>query len=198
MTVIMKWKAKCLLIAESLYGFSAGLFGPVYAIFVERIGGDLLTAGWAWSAFAIATGVTLYIMGRLEDRIKKDEWAVLVGFALISLGFLGYIFISKPWHLFAVQILLGFAWAFGTPALDAIYSKNLDHGKIDSQWGMFEASEKIVEGIAAFIGAIIAVALGFKVLFTIMFGISLISIIILSTLISENKLKLNRKVYKKQ
>ncbi len=179
----MKWKAKYLLISESLYEFAAGLFGPIYAIFVEKIGGDILTAGWAWALFAIVSGITLYLVGRFEDKLRKDEWVIVIGFSLASLGILGYLFVSKPWHLFIVQAVLGFGWAFGTPALDAIYSKNVEKQKMDSQWGLWEASIRIVEGISALIGGVIAFAFGFKVLFLTMFLISLTAIGIASTLV---------------
>ncbi|MBI4150661.1 MFS transporter [Candidatus Woesearchaeota archaeon] len=185
----MKWKARYLLVAESLYEFAAGLFGPIYAIFVAQIGGDILTAGWAWALFAIVTGVTLYVMGLLGDRIKRDEWMVIIGFTLASFGFLGYLFVSAPWHLFVVQAILGFGWAFGTPAIDTIYSKNLDRGKTDSQWGLWEASIRIVEGVSAFIGGIIAFLFGFRILFLIMFGISVVAIFIVSSLMRAKKRK---------
>ena len=182
----MKWKAKYLLISESIYEFAAGLFGPIYAVFVANIGGDLLTAGWAWSLFAITSGITLYIMGKLEDKIKRDNIIILIGFILASIGFLGYIFISEPWHLFLVQIILGFGWAFGTPAMDAVYSKNLEKKKMDSGWGTWESSMRIMEGISAFIGAIIAFTFGFKILFLIMFILSLIPIYITFNFIIKN------------
>ncbi len=183
----MKWKAKYLLISESLYEFAAGLFGPIYAVFVEKIGGDILTAGWAWALFAITSGITLYAMGKLEDKIKKDELIVFIGFILASIGFLGYIFISEPWHLFLVQVILGFGWAFGTPAIDTLYSKNLERRNMDSEWGTWEASMRIVQGISAFVGAIIAFTFGFKILFLIMFILSIIPVYIVSSFIIKTK-----------
>ena len=43
----MKRKLKILLMASALLMLAGGLFGPIYAVFVEQIGGDLLTAGGA-------------------------------------------------------------------------------------------------------------------------------------------------------
>ncbi|MBI2110150.1 MFS transporter [Candidatus Woesearchaeota archaeon] len=165
------------------------MFGPIYAIFVEQIGGNILTAGWAWALYAISIGITVLIMGKVEDRIKKDELFVVLGFGLASFGFLGYLFISEPWHLFIVQTYLGVAWALGTPAFDSLYSKNLDHKKTDTEWADYEASVKITEGIAAFIGAGIAAAFGFKLLFMIMFAIAFIAwLIILNILRKRSKI----------
>ena len=117
-------------------------------------------------------------MGKLEDKFKKDHLVVVLGFFLASLGFLGYLFVTKPWHLFIVQAILGFGWAFGTPALDSVYSKNLAKTKMDSGWGTMESSVRIVEGISAFLGAIIASVFGFKILFIIMFLFSFIAFLI--------------------
>ncbi|QQG38722.1 MAG: MFS transporter [Candidatus Woesearchaeota archaeon] len=186
----MKWKAKYILIASVFYNLAAGLFGPLYAIFVENIGGNILTAGWAWALYTITMGVTLYFMGKLEDKVKKDEIFVVLGFGLISLGMLGYLFIEQPMHLFIVQALLGFGWAFGTPAFDSLYSKNLDKKKVASEWGAYESSVRIVEGIAAFLGAIIASAFGFRALFTVMFILSLIALFIIFNLLNLKKVKL--------
>ena len=50
----MQRKLKILLFASALFMLAGGLFGPIYAVFVEEIGGDLLTAGGAYAAFSIA------------------------------------------------------------------------------------------------------------------------------------------------
>lgn len=192
----MNWIARCLLISESFYEFGVGLLGPIYAIFVENIGGDLLTAGWAWATFSIVCGITLYSMGKFEDKLKKDKWIAVFGFILTSLGILGYSFVSSPWQLFLVQILLGFGWAFGTPAIDSLYAKNIDVKKMDSQWGAWEASMRIMQGFSAIIGAAIAYTFGFKVLFLVMFGFSLVSVFVVARLVWNEKRNLKRRKLK--
>ena len=42
---------KILLIASSLWYFGEGLFGPLFAIYAEKIGGDLLDITWAWAFY---------------------------------------------------------------------------------------------------------------------------------------------------
>ena len=49
----MNKNLKLLLLTASLFLFAGGLFGPIYAVFVEDIGGDLLTAGAAFGTFSI-------------------------------------------------------------------------------------------------------------------------------------------------
>ena len=58
---------KILLISDFFAALGVGMIGPIYAIFVEEIGGDILDASWAYFAFMTASGVALYIMGLIEN-----------------------------------------------------------------------------------------------------------------------------------
>jgi len=174
----MNKKLKILLSSYSMFILASGLLGPIYAVFVENIGGDLITAGSAYGLFSIVTGLMILFISRWEDRIKHQEKLILVGFCLSAIGFLGYLFIQLPWHLFVVQIVLGMAAAIRDPAYDSIYSKNLDKGKFASEWGMWEAMYYILTALAAITGGIMAKFYGFRMLFIIMFALSIIGIFI--------------------
>lgn len=174
----MKNTLKILLWSSVFLNLSAGLFGPIYAVFVEQIGGDLLTAGGAYASFSIALGVLVYFLGKWEDKIKHQENLIIWGRLLTVIGTAGYLLIKAPIHLFAVQITLGIAQALTIPAFDSLYSKNLQKGRFASQWGSWEAMTSIVIGIAAIVGGLIAKEFGFKPLFIIMTIIALIALII--------------------
>ena len=174
----MRNTLKILLWSSVFINLSAGLFGPIYAIFVEQIGGDLLTAGGAYAGFSIALGVLVYFLGKWEDKIKHQENLVIWGRFLTLIATGGYLLIKAPWHLFIVQITLGIAQALTTPAFDSLYSKNLQKGKFASQWGSWEALTSVTIGIAAILGGLIAEEFGFKTLFVIMTLIALIALII--------------------
>ncbi len=174
----MRNTLKILLWSSVFINLSAGLFGPIYAVFVEQIGGNLLTAGGAYAGYSIAFGVLVYFLGKWEDKIKHQENLIILGRFLTLIGTAGYLLIQTPIHLFAVQITLGIAQAFTAPAFGSLYSKNLQKGKFASQWGSWEAMTSIVIGIAAILGGLIAKEFGFKLLFIIMTAIALISLII--------------------
>ena len=91
----MKNQIKILLTAEALINLAGGLFGPIYAIFVEEIGGDILAAGGAYSAYLFAAGILIYLLGRWEDRIKHKEKMIIFGYAITCLGFIGYFFVQS-------------------------------------------------------------------------------------------------------
>jgi len=170
----MKKKLKILLAADSYLLLGTGMMIPVYAIFVERIGGDILDASWAWAIFSAVSGILMIIIGKWEDRNKHYERMLFFGFLLRSFAFFGYFFVSNTFQLFGTQILLGISMAMSGPAYDAMYSKNLDHGKFASEWGAWEAMNMIVAAVAAIIGGLIVTYFSFKALFIIMFIIGLI------------------------
>ncbi len=183
----MRKKLKILLFASALLMLAGGLFGPIYAVFVEQIGGDLLTAGGAYAAFAIASGVLIFFLSRWEDHVKHQEKLIVAGYFLSTIGFLGYLFIKTPLHLFIVQIILGFGEAVSSPAFDGLYSKNLQKGKFASEWGMWESLFYITTGVAAIAGGFLAQEFGFKVLFAVMFVFSLLGLISSLFLLKKKK-----------
>jgi MFS family permease len=182
----MKRELKLLLVVSALFTLAAELFGPIYAVFVEQIGGDLLTAGGAYAAFAIATGVLIFFIGKWEDRVMHLEKLVVVSYLLNVVGFIGYLMIRNPIDLFIVQIVFGIATAVNTPAFDGLYSKLLDKGKYASEWGMWESQYYIIGAIAAASGGFLAQMYGFKFLFTVMLIVSILGFLA-STLLLRRK-----------
>ena len=177
---------KILLWASAMSLLAGGLFAPIYAIFVEQIGGNLVIAGTSYGIFSIAAGVLMFFISKWEDRVKHQERLIILGYLLSCIGYVGYFFIKEPWHLFVVQVIFGIGTAITSPAYDGIYSKNLDKGKFVSEWGFWESMRWIVTAVAASIGGYLASLYGFRFLFAVMFIISLIGFFI-TTLLVKNK-----------
>jgi len=183
----MRKELKILLFASALFTISGGLLGPIYAVFVEQIGGDLLTAGGSYSAFAISMGAIIFFISRWEDHVKHQEKMVIIGLTLSSLGFFGYLLVQSPIHLFIIQAILGIGGAVWIPASDSIYSKNLDKGKFASEWGLWDSIYWISMGLSASIGGFLANIYGFRFLFAVMFFVSLAGLITSVFLIYKKK-----------
>lgn len=169
----MKKALKILLYTDGIVLLAAAMMGPIYAVFSEKIGGDLLTASTTWAVFSLAAGVTIFFIGRFEDRIKEKELALVWGYLVMAFGFLGYIFVKNPASLFIIQIILGFGRALYTPAYDALYCKHLTVKKEASSWGTWEAVNFFTAAIGAFFGGLIVNFFGFDVLFVLMFILTL-------------------------
>ena len=178
----MHKQLKLFLAANSFFLLAAGMLGPIYALFVKEIGGGVLVAGSSWAIFMIVSGLGIFIMGGIQDNIKKDKLVIIIGYALESLGFLGYFFVSNVIHLFMVQLLLGISMVIQTPVFDSFYTKYLEKGRFASQWSAWEGMYFTITGVAALIGAFLVKIFGFKVLFLIMFFLSLIGLIVASQL----------------
>jgi MFS family permease len=168
---------RILLITNGLVLLAGAMLGPIYALFIENIGGDLLDASLTGGFFALAAGITTLIAGKFADKNKRDELIVAFGYAVMGLGFLLYIFVNSIWFLFGVQILIGFAEAFYSPAFDALYSKHITKKKAGREWGAWESINYFSIAIGAAIGGLIASNFGFTSIFAIMSALCFISAI---------------------
>lgn len=166
---------KILLATNGLIMFAGAMLGPIYAIFVERIGGDLLDASLTGGFFALAAGLTSLISGKYADKIRENEMIIVYGYLLIGISFFMFIFVSSIYMLFVLQVIIGFAEAMYSPAFDAIYSKNLKKRNEGKGWGAWESLNYFTAAGGAFIGGLIASYFGFDVLFVAMSVLTIVS-----------------------
>jgi MFS family permease len=170
---------RILILGEACFMFAAGLFGPIYAIFVTDIGGDLLDAGWAWALFMLTAGALLYVLSRWENKYKHYEQLVIGGYTAQAIAVFCYIFVQNSWQLMVVQVVLGIGEAFTVPAYDALFTKSIKHGEEAKTWGDWETMKYIVTAISAIIGGAIATVFGFRGLFLFMFAMSILGLLVL-------------------
>jgi len=159
---------KILLATNSMILFAAAMIGPIYALFVQKIGGDLLDASFAGGLFALAAGITVLVFGKFSDKIKENELIVVVGYLIMAIGFMLYIFVNSVIFLLIVQVIIGFGEAIYAPAFDALYSKHLDGNKTGTQWGAWESMNYFTMAVSAVLGGFLVTKIGFNVLFVIM------------------------------
>jgi len=184
----MKRLLKILLAADFFVALAAGMIAPLYAIFVENIGGDILDASGAWATFAIVSGILMYVIGKWEDGHKHYASLLTAGFFLQSLAFLGYFFVANPLHLFLVQALLGVSTAIVYPSYDVLYTFFLEKTKMGSEWGFLEGMDMIIQGISALLGGVIVSFFGFPTLFLLMFILGLIGTAVSGWLLLQSSL----------
>ncbi len=166
-----------LFITNMLVLFSGYMFSPIYALFVEKIGGNMLDAGLASSVFGITGAIVTLFIGRFVDK-TNTSWIILaLGYSLKSIAFLVLFFVNNVVGLIIVQVLLGMGGAIVWPPFDKLYTRFMDKNKIATAWGMWEAMDYFVGAIGAGIGGALTQFLGFKVLFLIMSFITLVSAI---------------------
>jgi len=163
---------KFLLGTNGLILFSGALLGPIYALFVEEVGGDVLDAGMAGAAFAFSAGLVSLFVGRFGDRVKRKGPILALGYVIVALGFFLYNWVDSMKLLLVAQVIIGVGEALYSPMFDALYSENLDEGKFSSEWGMWECMNYWTSCFAAIIGAVFVNHYGFKNLFLVMGGLA--------------------------
>jgi MFS family permease len=182
---MMKW-LKVLLLADFFMILAMGMLTPIYAIFVEEIGGDILSASGAWAMFTFTAGLLIWLLARYQDKARQHgvphKRFISLGYLIRCLAFLGYFFVADKFQLFAVQALLGIGVATSVPAYDSLYSRLLSKGRYASEWGAWEGMNLIVAAIAAVIGGFVANYFGFKTLFLAMFVLSVVGLVISTSL----------------
>jgi MFS family permease len=163
----MKKEGRILRFGSNLWYLGEGLFGPLMAVFAERMGGDILDISWAFSIYLVVSGGLYILFGYLADQISKER-LMIVGFALNAIFTFGYLLVSAPWHLFVVQAGLGAAVAMATPSWNALYAQYGDVGRRGFTWGLAAGEAAIVTGLAMLIGGLIVKNVSFVFLFTLM------------------------------
>jgi len=168
---------KYLLAASLVSNFGASLFGPLYAVYVEEIGGSLLDIGNTVALYTIMNGILIILFGKLSDNYNKGMFATL-GLFIGALCNLGYIFISTPLQLYVLQI--GFALSNGIlfAPFAALFAKHIDENKSGFLWALEGGGSRILAGIGIMLGVYITHLWGFQTVFIIMFTIQIIATLI--------------------
>lgn len=161
-------QTKILLRSDYVMVFGTGLLGPLFAVFTEKIGGDILDISWVWATYLIVTGIAIVIVGKISDHKVSKEKFVVAGFALSAILTFGYLFVSSPLHLFFLQFGLGIATAISYPTWDALYAHYEDRKHAGYNWGLVDGGEQIIPGVAILLGGLIVHFFSFQTLFIIM------------------------------
>jgi MFS family permease len=179
--------ARILLLGANIWYFGEGMMGPLFAVFAQKIGGDILDITWAWATYLIITGLLYIIAGRLLNKKKYKLKVMVIGYVLNAFITFCYLFVGSPLELFLVQAGLGIAEAIGTPAWDALYAKNQNEEMDSYAWGLSTGQSQIVTGIAFGIGGLITHFISFEALFITMGVIQLTAAVVTAQLLFSDK-----------
>lgn len=166
--LLLKKALRILLFTNAMILMAAAMLGPIYALFVEKVGGDLMDASIAGSIFALVAGLTTLVSGKYSDKIKENELIIVLGYTIMGIGFLLYFWVESVVFLFIVQAIIGLGEAIYAPAFDAVYSKHLDGHKSGMQWGAWESVNYFTTAVGAVVGGGLVTLFGFQTLFVIM------------------------------
>ena len=155
------------------------MLGPLFAVFTQKIWGDILNITRAWATYLIVTWVLIMIIGKLSDKFINKKKLVFAGYILNAILTFAYLLVSNPAQLLMLQAWLWVAAALATPTRDALYSKYSNKKKSWFIWWLADGGSEFFTGLAIIIGWLIIVYASFNVLFIIMGIIQIISVILL-------------------
>jgi MFS family permease len=161
-------KLKFILFTNSIQVFAATLLIPVFALFIEDIGGGPELAG---ILFGISFGITALgniLMIHVSDTRLRNVRLFKLGL-LIKLG--AWILLSYHQSvsvLICAQILLGAATAIGSPSFNAFVSEHLDRRRHISEWAKWDLMQNSVTAASSMLSGFIVANHGFNTLFMIM------------------------------
>lgn len=182
----MEKKLEVLNMVSGFNLLAVGLFAPLYAAFIENIGGSPFIVGTSYSIYAIAAGLLIFMSSRLENEVDSMDWILLSGNVLFTIAFAGYLLVEDPAQMFMVQAVLGVATAIKSPAFDDMYSSSIPEGQYAAKWGFWESMYWILTGISALIGGAVVSRYGFDTLFMTMTVFSALSVVVSLQLVRMN------------
>lgn len=161
-------KFKLLVLSYGLSTFSEGIIIPVYAFFVQNIGGGILETTGTVSIFLIVSGITTLFIHKFEWSQKHALKLLVFGWLIWLFGIICYFLISNLTTLIIAQVLIAIGNAIANPAFDSELMLHTNKNSKSYEWGIFEASQDIFNGIAAFVAGVVVVIWGFNTLIVIM------------------------------
>jgi MFS family permease len=183
---------RALLLADTAWFFGEGMLGPLFAVFTEKVGGDILNITWAWAAYLIVTGIMIMVIGKISDNKISKRKLIFAGYALNAILTFSYLLVDNPLSLLFVQMGLGVAAALATPTWDALYSEQENKKKDGFAWGLADGAQDLAGGIAILAGGFIVVLASFDALFITMGVIQIISVAFLLPIMMKKKQKKRR------
>jgi len=158
--------------------FAQGILTPIYAFFVQNIGGGILETSWAIAVYSIITGLGTIAIHHTAASHKYSRHLLWGGWLLWLLSVGIYLIMSNVVMLYISQCLNGLGVALSEPIFDAEFSKKITADPAGG-WALFEGISSIFYGLASIAGGFIATAYGFDALLYCMFGVALGSFILI-------------------
>lgn len=172
---IIAGNVRLLLTASIFMHAGVNMIAPLYAVYIGEIGGTLLDAGLAVGVYGVGKSFFYFLAGRVNEQLISRKALIVTGYFLHAFGYFCYLFAENIWHVIAIQALLAFAEAIMNPSWSAILATSLTKGKERRIYGDFYGYRTFFEGVAAILGGLFAMQMGFTVVFSVMVGAMIVA-----------------------
>lgn len=149
--------------AYAISTFASGILMPIYAFFVQKIGGGILETSEAIAIYSILCGIGTILIHKTTLSHKYPMHFLWIGWLLWLFSIAIYFLINTITALYISQILNAVGDAMYEPIFDSEFSGQIKDNP-SGGWAFFNGTISIFAGIASFIGGVIATQFGFDVL----------------------------------
>lgn len=182
MGAMLSAREKNLLWGANIWYFAEGMFGPLLAVFAQRVGGNILDITSAWAVFLAVTGVSIMVVGKLSDKLAKSksrarEKLLILGYSINAACTFAYLLVDGPVDLLLVQAGLGIGVALSSPTWLALYEESSSGHSVGFRWSLTSGTERLVNAVAIVVGGYIVTRYSFEVLFVMMGVIQIVAVI---------------------
>ncbi|MFA6018187.1 MAG: MFS transporter [Patescibacteria group bacterium] len=178
------WVIKFLTISDIFLTGARGFLTPIFAIFaVEAISGATVeTIGIGTTIFLVTKSLFQVPVASLMDKIRgeRDDFLMLIiGSLVSSLLPLLFLVMKTPAHFYTIQFFVGISYAFMFPSYMAIFTRHIDRDRESTEWGTYFTLVDLGCAIAAAIGGVLAVTVGFPIVIIMTSVISFLGTILI-------------------
>lgn len=160
---------------NGIFVFAGSLLGPLYAVYVLKLGNGVVSVSTSSAIFMAATTLFTFIVSKLKDGDKTEEDMLRAGFLLRAFVWFAYTQIHSIPQLITLQVINGLGAGFGSPAFDTLFAGHLDKNNHLKEYAGYQVMTNLVTAMGTFLGGILVARFGFTVLFYLMCGFALIS-----------------------
>lgn len=164
----MNKSLKLLLSINSIFVIASSLLGPLYAVYIEGIGGSIAVVSGTWSIMLLTTTLANFALIRYGDKVREHEYFLTAGFFLRAITWLGFIYAGSITSIIVLQIILGLGEAVGSTGFDAIMAEHLDKSNHIRDYAVWKTISSLLAAFATLIGGLVVTYYGFSPMFVFM------------------------------
>lgn len=176
--------------AYAISTFASGILMPIYAFFVQKIGGGILETSWAIALYSVLYGLGTMLIHKTPWSHKFRMHFLWIGWLMWLFSIMIYLVISTVTILYISQLLNALGDALYEPVFDSEYAEHVASDPC-AGWAFFNGTTSIFSGVASLVGGIIATHFGFDVLLYCVMAFGSISFLLIVYYTQANGEKIN-------
>ena len=154
-----------------------GMVGFALPLFALKLGMSLAEVGFLYALHSITVLAIKPLMGWVADRYGS-KYALIFSVTMRCLVGLLFIFVTLPWHLYAIRILQGIMTAARDPSASALIAGHGNKKKMATAFAWYYTARDVGHSLgAAAAGLLIAATDNYHLVFAVAFVTSCIALI---------------------